>query len=151
MKTVRIFVFLLTLGSVTTAMAHCEVPCGIYGDDIRFALLSEHLDTIEKAMVQSTELAAAETVNHNQLVRWTMTKEDHADKFREILVQYFLTQRIKPVQADAEGHAAYLAQLERVHQLVVLSMKCRQTTDTGHVAAARAILKEFSAAYTHKK
>jgi len=113
-------------------------------------MLSEHLDTIEKAMVQSTELAAAETVNYNQVVRWTLTKEDHADQFREILVQYFLTQRIKPVKTDAEGHAGYREQLERVHRLIVLSMKFRQTTDTGHVAAARAILKEFKAAYQHK-
>ena len=150
MKIMRITVFLLVATLGQTAMAHCEVPCGIYGDDTRFAMLAEHLDTIEKAMVQATELGAAETVNYNQVVRWTMTKEHHADAFRDILIQYFLTQRIKPVAPDAEGRDLYLAQLERIHRMVVLSMKCKQGTDTANVAEARKLLKAFREAYSHK-
>ena len=30
--------------------AHCEIPCGIYGDEGRFALLLENATTIEKSM-----------------------------------------------------------------------------------------------------
>jgi len=32
--------------------AHCEIPCGIYGDEARFAAIAEDLTTIEKAMTQ---------------------------------------------------------------------------------------------------
>jgi len=30
------------------AYSHCQVPCGIYGDDTRFTLIGEHITTIEK-------------------------------------------------------------------------------------------------------
>lgn len=150
MNIVRIAFLMVIVTMGQLAVAHCEVPCGIYGDEIRFSMLSEHLDTIEKAMKQATEIGAQDKPNYNQLIRWTSAKETHADAFREILIQYFLTQRIKPVANDAEGRDVYLAQIERIHQLVVLSMKCKQGTDTGHVEKARKILAEFQAAYSHK-
>ena len=30
--------------------AHCEIPCGIYDDQMRIAMIAEHLATIEKSM-----------------------------------------------------------------------------------------------------
>jgi nickel superoxide dismutase len=38
-------------------------------------------------------------INYNQLVRWIMNKETHADEIQRIVTQYFMTQRIK---VDAE-------------------------------------------------
>lgn len=29
------------------AYAHCEIPCGIYGDSLRISLMYEHIKTIE--------------------------------------------------------------------------------------------------------
>ena len=74
------------------AMAHCEIPCGIYDDKMRISLLEEHIATIEKSMGMIMELDNSK--NSNQTVRWIMNKEEHANKFQEIVSQYFLTQRI---------------------------------------------------------
>ena len=94
----KLLVFCLTVfitSSAGLAKAHCEIPCGIYGDDIRLSLLQEHITTIEKSMREIAELSKAKKPNHNQLVRWITNKEAHAVKFQEIVSQYFLHQRIK--------------------------------------------------------
>ena len=73
---------ILTLTAVLfpgTLFAHCEVPCGIYGDEARVATISEHIQTIEKVMAQISQLEKETPVNNNQIVRWVMTKEAHSD------------------------------------------------------------------------
>ncbi|MFC2114699.1 superoxide dismutase [Ni], partial [Bacteroidota bacterium] len=85
--------------------SHCEVPCGIYDDELRIDLIYEHITTIEKAMKQIGELEKAEPVNYNQVVRWINTKEEHANEIQHIASQYFMTQRIKAV--DNTDQAAF--------------------------------------------
>ena len=29
---------------------HCQIPCGIYDDEVRFKLMREHVETIEKSI-----------------------------------------------------------------------------------------------------
>ena len=41
---------LLLLIPATLVWAHCQVPCGIYHDDLRLELIGEHIETIEKSM-----------------------------------------------------------------------------------------------------
>ncbi len=65
-----------------TAAAHCQIPCGIYNDELRVQLIEEHIDTIEKSMKQIATLGAQSPLDNNQLVRWVMNKEEHAQKFR---------------------------------------------------------------------
>ena len=82
----------------SVAHAHCQVPCGIYGDQLRFEQLLEDTMTIAKAQAQLNELLAggaptAQSVN--QMARWVMTKEEHAGHVQETLQAYFLAQRIK--------------------------------------------------------
>ena len=45
------------LATAAPLLAHCEIPCGIYGDEARFVAIEEDLTTIEKAMKQITALA----------------------------------------------------------------------------------------------
>ena len=42
------------------AMAHCQVPCGIYGDQLRFEQMLEDEHTIAKAQAQINEMTAGE-------------------------------------------------------------------------------------------
>jgi nickel superoxide dismutase len=135
-----------------TALTHCQVPCGIYDDPARFTQLQEHITTIEKAMNQITDLAEhaaeGEVPNVNQMVRWVDAKETHADAFSEIVTYYFMTQRIKPADAsNAAAHAKYVKEITLLHQMLVHSMKAKQTTDLQHVAALRKLLAEFRASY----
>ena len=134
--------------SAAGAFGHCEIPCGIYGDDLRFASLDEDIRTVEKSMRQITELSADPGANANQIARWVMNKELHADRIRETVTQYFLAQRIKlPDESDSAAVEAYRDQLARLHKLLVHAMKSKQTTDLAHPAALRETLKAFREAY----
>lgn len=132
----------------TMVRAHCEIPCGIYHDEMRFDLLSEHIETIDKSMTQITELSAAGDKNYNQLVRWVVNKEDHADKYMEVVTQYFLTQRIPIVDTtDAAKYAEYQQKVTLLHQMIVYAMKCKQTTDKANVARLTELQVEFKKLY----
>jgi len=143
---------LLTVAVLTVpalrAYSHCEVPCGIFDDKLRIALIKEHITTIEKSIKQITELSAATPVNYNQIVRWTTTKDDHADEIQHIASQYFITQRIKPVDpSDAENYKKYITQLSLMHELMIYAMKAKQTTDLANIEKMREIVTKFELAY----
>ena len=141
-----ILAFLLT-GSMKLH-AHCEVPCGIYGDEMRVGMIKEHIATIEKAMVQIDELSAASPVNYNQLVRWISTKEDHANQLQEIASQYFLTQRLKPADpSDQAAYQKYITQLTLMHEIIILAMKAKQSTDLENISKLKAAVDKFEVAY----
>jgi nickel superoxide dismutase len=128
--------------------SHCQIPCGIYDDPARFVTLAEHIATIEKSMNQINELSQESKPNFNQIVRWVQNKDSHADELSEIVTYYFMAQRIKPAdKADAEAYQQYVKQLTLLHQMLVYSMKAKQTTDLANVEKLRALLAEFRAAY----
>lgn len=148
-------IFLIGIIALTMnlqASAHCEVPCGIYTDQLRIEMIKEHITTIEKAMKQIEELSAAEEVNYNQLVRWINTKEHHANLIQEITEQYFMTQRIKPADPeDEEAYKKYTTQLTLAHQMLILSMKTKQSTDVAVTEKLLATVDKFSDAYFEEK
>lgn len=145
-------VVLIALAANVQAFAHCEVPCGIYNDQLRIELIKEHITTIEKAMKQIEELSAAEEVNYNQLVRWINTKEHHADLIQEITEQYFMTQRIKAVDpADEAAYKRYISQLTLAHEMLVLAMKTKQSTDVAVTDKLLKTVDKFSEAYFDEK
>jgi len=123
------------------ASAHCEVPCGIYDDEARVAMLSEHATTIAKAMEKIEALSSADEINSNQVVRWINTKEQHATEVQQIVSQYFMTQRIKPDQES------YPEKLQSLHRMLLSAMRCKQTTDIANVEALRSELDVFHALY----
>ncbi len=128
--------------------AHCEVPCGIYNDELRIDLIKEHIQTIEKAMNQIIEIENSETINYNQLVRWINTKEKHAELIQEIADQYFLTQRVKFADpSDEDKYSKYINQLTYLHQIIVYSMKTKQSTDLKQVDNLNEALGNFEISY----
>ena len=145
--TLAMLVGLLSLSSLNS-QAHCEIPCGIYGDSVRVALLYEHFTTIEKSMKQIKELSSQENPDYNQLVRWVNNKEQHALEVQDIVSQYFLHQRIKPTSASNEkAHDKYVKQLELLHNILVFAMKSKQTTDVSNVEYMREKLHAFEHTY----
>ena len=142
-----VMLFFIIFLSASYAAAHCEIPCGIYNDQMRIEMIDEDITTIEKAMKQITQLGSQKEINYNQLVRWITNKEYHADKIQEVVSQYFMTQRIK---TDADK---YEEKLVLLHKMLVAAMKCKQTTDLSHVETLRSLLKSFETLYfghTHK-
>lgn len=131
------------------AWGHCEIPCGIYDDPLRFKLMREDITTIEKSMKQIIDLTGQQKPNYNQLIRWVRNKEDHANKLQHIVTQYFMTQRVKPVEAgNSAGYNAYVKKLTLLHAMLFQAMKAKQTTDLSHVEALRALLDQFEKAYS---
>ncbi|NBB80934.1 MAG: superoxide dismutase [Verrucomicrobia bacterium] len=144
----------LLLGLLVSAVslnAHCQVPCGIYGDELKFGELEQHIETIEKSGKIIRELSAKDGLSaqdHQQLIRWTNNKETHAQKIIDEVANYFLAQRIKP------GAEHYEEKVELLHHIIVLSMKSKQSVNVdpvkklaGKVAAFKGIYLDHT--HTH--
>ena len=127
---------------------HCQVPCGIYNDERRLDTMAEDIVTVEKAIRQVEILSKETPPNYNQIVRWIAAKEDHADDIAEIAGWYFLQQRVKPVdESDGEAYGEYLHQLTLLHEIMVYSMKVKQSLDMANVDSLESALDEFRHAY----
>ncbi len=142
-----LIVLLVTAACAGGAVAHCEIPCGIYDDDARLAEIGEHITTIEKSMNMIGTLSAASEIDQNQLVRWIGNKEQHAEAIQHVVWQYFMTQRVKPVDPGSDGHAAYVKKVALLHGILVHAMKAKQSTDPEAVVRLRELLAAFSVAY----
>jgi len=145
-----IMLIVFSLLSSKKTSAHCEVPCGIYGDSVRIAMLYEDIATIEKAMNQIKELSKAEEVNYNQLIRWVNTKEEHAEKIQNIISEYFLHQRIKITPEDDPNYQTYVDLLKLMHEMLVYSMKAKQTTDLEYINKLKETLANIESMYFHE-
>jgi nickel superoxide dismutase len=146
MALVAVFIFLMPMAS--PVFAHCEVPCGIYDDETRCTMIAEHITTIEKSINQIVTLSKEKPLNYNQIVRWVDNKEHHANELQHIVTQYFMTQRLKPVdQADSKADSEYMNKLKLLHQMLVYAMKTKQTVDLENVEKLRSLLAEFRTAH----
>lgn len=132
--------FSFFLIGIQSLHAHCQIPCGIYGDDTRFVLLLENVTTIKKSIAQIKE--EGKKGNHNQVVRWVNNKEHHADEIKTIACEYFLAQRIK------EGQPKYEEKLKLLHAIIVYSMKCKQSLDEKNAATLEKKIKDFQKIYS---
>jgi nickel superoxide dismutase len=128
--------------------SHCQIPCGIYDDPARLTAIAEDINTVEKSMKSIEELSAQQKMNMNQIVRWVNVKDEHAEDIAHIVSYYFMAQRIKPAEkTDAAGYEKYIKQLTLLHEMLVYSMKCKQTTDLANVEKLRSLLTEFRGSY----
>lgn len=139
---------LIWIMGAANIQAHCEIPCGIFGDEARLNAIAEHADTIEKSMKQIVALSVDPASNANQIARWVMNKETHANEVQKIVTQYFMAQRIKvPAADDANAVAKYNTELGLLHQMLVQAMKAKQSTDTAHTDALRSLAHNFGHSY----
>ncbi len=137
---------------VVTPVPHCQVPCGIYGDQMRFEGMLEDTKTIAKAISQINEFAEGlgaggppTAKGMNQMVRWVTNKESHAQNIQDVMAEYFFAQRIK---AD---HKDYTAQLATAHKVIVCAMKCKQDASAPTAEALKAAILDFYRAYEGKE
>jgi nickel superoxide dismutase len=144
-----LFVSAIVFGSL--AYSHCQVPCGIYDDEARFDIVAEHITTIEKSMKLIENLSSEEKPNMNQIVRWINNKEKHADEISHIVSYYFMAQRLKPSEKnDTKAYDEYVNKLTLLHQMLVYTMKTKQTTDLANVEKLKSLLDDFHKAYFNK-
>ena len=131
---------------------HCQVPCGIYGDQMRFEGMLEDTKTIAKAIAQIDEFAtslgeggAPSAKGMNQMVRWVSNKESHAQNIQDVMSEYFFAQRIK------SDHKDYTGQLATAHKVIVCAMKCKQDAAGPTAEALKEAILNFYRAYEGKE
>jgi nickel superoxide dismutase len=139
---------LVLLVDARSARAHCQVPCGIYDDAARLTRMKEDATTIGKAIDAIRTLSGEHNSKAiNQVIRWVTTKEDHASHIIEVISEYFLTQKVKPVESGADGYEAYLKSLADHHAVMVAAMKCKQDADPATVDALNKAIDALAAHY----
>ncbi len=140
----RIFIPLLVISLFSQQLlwSHCQVPCGIYDDKARISAMLEDAATIEKAIKKINELESKlDSHSQNQRTRWIITKEEHAQNIISTLSAYFLTQRVKPSQAD------YTKRLTMHHAVMIAAMKTKQQTNLEVSAALKESIEKISGYY----
>lgn len=106
------------------ALSHCQIPCGIYDDHARVQSMLEDAATVEKSAQLIAELTAkSDAQSQNQLIRWVVNKDQHAQSIISTISDYFLTQRVKPSQED------YVERLKAHHVVIIAAMKAKQNAD----------------------
>ena len=147
----NIYVLLIAYASLFTTYslsAHCQIPCGIFSDEIKFNELEEHVVTIEKSARLIRDLTAKKDLtanDHQQLIRWTINKEMHAQKIIDETANYFLAQRIK---TDAEY---YTEKIKLLHHIIVDAMKTKQSIEkeaTDKLSKEISVFKELYFSHT---
>merc|ERR1712199_37834 len=130
---------------------HCQVPCDIFDDPKLVAEVREAVATITKAMVQINELATAGTaLAFNQMTRWVNTKEEHANKIINLVGEYCLCQRVKPMtdaKTPFKSEEEYVETLKAHHAVMQAAMKAKQQVDPAVADALAAAVDEFSKMY----
>ena len=127
------------------SFGHCQVPCGVYTDDLRFMQMLEDQTTIEKSSKLILELSGKnDGQSKNQLARWVATKESHASKVQKIIAEYFLTQRIKSTAKN------YEKLLKGAHSVMVAAMKCKQSTEASAANNLKTSILAFQKIYQSK-
>ena len=128
-KTVMVLAVSLIIYS-PIAYSHCQIPCGIYDDHARVKTMLEDVATARKAIDLIAELSKkSDAQSNNQIVRWVMSKEIHAQNIISTISDYFLTQRVKSKQKD------YIERLKKHHAVIVAAMKVKQNADITYVDA----------------
>ena len=126
--------------------AHCQIPCGIYNDYARVQSMLEDAATIEKSIKLIIELSGkSDAQSQNQLVRWVMNKEKHAQNIISTISDYFLTQRVKPNQKD------YAERLIKHHTVIISAMEAKQNTDMKYAKALKDSIEALSPYYPEQR
>ncbi|MCU7919143.1 MAG: superoxide dismutase, Ni [Candidatus Thiodiazotropha sp. (ex Dulcina madagascariensis)] len=149
-KTTLFFIAFAVTGSILvlpqSTHAHCQIPCGIYDDHARVQSMLEDVATIKKSVKLITELSGKlDAQSQNQLVRWVMNKEKHAQNIISTISDYFLTQRVKPKQNS------YAERLVKHHTVIIAAMKAKQNADMDYVKGLNESIVALSHYYPEHK
>lgn len=117
--------------STNNLQAHCQMPCGIYHDNMVYDQIDQYVETMYKGMTMLTSSKFNSAEQRNEFVRWIINKENGSNETAQLLNTYFLQQKIKPDEPDT------IKRLVSVHKLLFLLVKVKQNVD-------RKIIEEFA-------
>lgn len=103
--------------------AHCQMPCGIYHDDMVFDLVDQYVETMYKGITVMNESKLSSVKDKNEFVRWVIQKENASNETVNLIVSYFLQQKVKPGEEDT------IKRLTSAHRLLFLIVQIKQNAD----------------------
>jgi len=141
-----LFLFSIVFVFSNIVNAHCQIPCGIYDDHANLQIMLQDSATIMKATQMIADLSGkADAQSQNQIIRWVMNKEKHAQNIIFIISDYFLTQRVKTSQKD------YVERLKKHHSVMIAAMEAKQNADKKYALALQKSIEELVPYYPEQK
>ena len=117
---------------------------------IIFLFIIKSTETIRKSIVQATELHATSGSDlhaQNQLTRWILTKEEHAQKIITLVANDCLCQRVKAEIFDTDEE--YVQALKLHHAVMQCAVKTKQQVNTAACDALDHAIADMAEMYTH--
>jgi nickel superoxide dismutase len=103
--------------------AHCQMPCGIYHDNMVYDQIDQFVETVYKGITVLNDSKFSNSRERNECIRWVAEKESSCNNVAELILTYFLQQKIKPGEADT------VKRLTTAHNLLFLLVAIKQNTD----------------------
>lgn len=120
-------IFMLTIAGAifhfADAEAHCQMPCGIYHDDMVYDQIDQFVETVYKGISVLNESKFSTPKERNEFVRWVEEKEKCCNEAAQLITIYFLQQKIKPGESDT------MTRLTSAHKLLFMLVAIKQNTD----------------------
>ncbi|MBA3237386.1 MAG: hypothetical protein H0T62_03430 [Parachlamydiaceae bacterium] len=124
MKNVKlIFGCLALLLSRGEIHAHCQMPCGIYHDDMVYDQIDQYVETMYKGISVLNNNKFSNPKERNEFVRWVLEKDQASDEAASLMCKYFLQQKIKSGEPDT------VKRLVSLHKLLCNLVIIKQNVD----------------------
>lgn len=107
--------------------AHCQMPCGIYHDNMVYDQIDQFVETVFKGISVLNDSKFSTPKERNEYIRWVGEKESSCSNVAELILTYFLQQKIKPGEKDT------VKKLTSAHNLLFLLVAIKQNTDLNTV------------------
>lgn len=118
-----LFTCVSLLFAQSTLLSHCQMPCGIYHDDMVFDQIDQYIETMAKGISVMNDNKFKTVHDYNELTRWIMLKEESSDDVATVLTEFFLQQKIKPGEDDTQK------KITSAHKLLFLLVAVKQNAD----------------------
>jgi nickel superoxide dismutase len=103
--------------------AHCQMPCGIYHDEMVFDQIDQYVETMVKCVSVLEDDKFKTIQDYNVATRWIMEKETASNDIADVITIYFLQQKIKPGEEDTTKR------LISAHKLLFYLVQIKQLVD----------------------
>lgn len=107
--------------------AHCQMPCGIYHDQMVYDQIDQFVETVYKGISVMQESKFSSVKDKNEFMRWVIQKEKSCNDIAELITVYFLQQKIKPNESDTAKR------LTSAHKLLFMLVAIKQNADLDFV------------------
>lgn len=117
--------------------AHCQMPCGIYHDDMIYDQMDQFVETVYKGISVMNDSKLSTIRDKNEFIRWVMQKEKCCNEAADLINRYFLQQKIKPDEDDT------VKRLVSAHKLLFMLTAIKQNADLDFIKQFNAEWEKF--------